>query len=369
VKINPNETWPFRSIAPFWNDLPRSLFGPLEEEAGCLLPSHQRVALILETIRVEEFIKPRLGWLGRPGYCRKPLARAFVAKAALNIPTTEDLIDRLRVDARLRRVCGIFGRIPSGSTFSRAFDEFSESRLLDVVHASGVKTHLGSEVVPHVSHDSTAIPGRERCPKKPKKPEKVKSGRGGPRVTGQKPPPTVQELQEQRSWQESLRLLPTACDYGVKIGPKGYPIHWRGYKVHVSTADDGIPLAMFTTSASVSDCTCAIPLMQMVTERVGQVFYNLFDAGYQGKPIVRVSEKLGQVPIVAPKKTKQDVPPIPLTPDRHKRFASRTTVERFNSDLKENHGGNFIFVRGPEKVHTHLMFGTLCIFALRVLRI
>ena len=369
VKIESDGTWPFKSIASFWNDLPRSLFGPLEEEAGCLLPSHQRVAVILETVRIEEFVKEPVVWLGRPPYPRKPLARAFIAKAALNITTTADLIDRLRVDRRLRRVCGILGRVPSESTFSRAFDEFAQSGLLDAVHATAVKTHLGSEVVHHASHDSTAIPGRERCPKKPKEPDKPKPGRGGRRVTGQKPPPTVQELQEKRGWKESLTLLPSACDYGVKIGPKGYPIHWRGYKAHVSTADDGTPLAMFTTSASVSDCTCAIPLMQMVTERVGQVFYNLFDAGYQGKPIVRVSEKLGQVPIVAPKKTKKDEPPIPLTPDRFKRFASRTTVERFNSDLKENHGGNFIFVRGPRKVHTHLMFGTLCIFALRVLRI
>lgn len=334
-----------------------------------MLESHQRVAMVLEVVRIEELVVQPFSWLGRPPVSRKPLARAFVAKAVLGIRTTKDLIDRLWVDVRLRRVCGFLGRVPSESTFSHAFAEFARAGLLDSVHAAAVKTHLGSEVVHNVSHDSTGIPGRERTPRKAKEHEKPKPGRGGRRVRGQKPPPTVQERQEERSWKESLNLLPTACDYGVKIGPKGYPVHWRGYKTHVSTADDGIPLACFTTSASLSDCQGAIPLMKMVAERVGQVFYNLFDAGYQGKPIIRVSEKLGQVPIVAPKKTRSDQPLIPLDPDRAKRFQTRTTVERFNSDLKENHGGNLIYVRGHMKVHLHLMFGVLSIFALRILRL
>lgn len=367
MKIDSNATEPVTRIASFWSDLPRSLFSPLEEVVGNLLPSHQRVAMVLEVVRVEELVREDLGVLGRPPYSRKPIARAFVAKACLNIPTTKDLLERLRVDLRLRRICGFVQQVPSETTFSRAFDDFSSSALLDDVLERAVKTWLSAEVVYHVSHDSTAIPGRERTPKKPKPPETVKPGRGGKRVKGQKPEPTVQELQETRTWKESVSLLPTACDYGVKIGPKGYPIHWRGYKLHVSTADDGIPLAAFTTSASASDCTCAIPLMQMVTQRVGQVFYNLFDAGYQGQPILRVSESFGQVPIVAPKKVKKDVSLIPLTPDRAKRFESRTTVERFNSDLKENHGGSFIFVRGKPKVHAHLMFGVLSIFGLRLL--
>ena len=367
MKIDSDATNPCCRIASFWNDVPRSLFGHLEDVLGPLLPSHHRVALVLEVVRIEEFVFEGIGWFGRPRLSRKPLARAFIAKASLNIPTTQDLVERLRVDLRLRRVCGFVDGVPSESTFSRAFQEFCVGGLLDRVLEKAVKAHLGLEVVHHVSHDSTAIPGRERTPRKVKEPKKPGPGRGGRRTKGQKRKPTVQELQEKRSWEESVSLLPTGCDYGVKIGPKGYPVHWRGYKAHVSTGDDGIPLAFFTTSASVSDCVCAIPLMQMVAERVGQAFYNLFDAGYQGKPILRVSKSFGQVPIVAPKKTKKDAPLIPLSPDRKKRFETRTTVERFHSDLKENHGGNFIFVRGKPKVHTHLMFGVLCIYGLRIL--
>lgn len=369
MKTEENASGPIRSIAPFWRDLPRSLFGPLEDEFGVLLPSHQQVAMVLEVVRIEEHVRPSTEWRGRPSISRKPVARALVAKAVLNIPTTKDLVERLRVDCRLRRICGFTGRVPSEATFSRALETFSASGVLDKNLECRVRALLGTEVFHHVSHDSTAVPGREKTPRKPKPAPQPKVGRGGRRTKGQRPPPTVQELQENRSWQESHAALPTACDYGVKIGPKGYPIHWRGYKGHAGVGDGGIPLAFFTTSASMSDALAAIPSMKMVTDRVGQVFYNLFDRAYQGEPIRRTATALDQVVIVQPKRTKKDQPAPHLTPDRAKRFENRTVVERFFSDLKENHGGNFIFVRGAPKVHTHLMFGVLAIFGLQMLRL
>lgn len=345
--------------------MPRSLFGFLEEETGPLLKSHQRVAMVLEVIRVEEFIREESVGLGRPREPRRPLARAFVAKAVLNIPTTKDLADRLRTDFRLRRVCGFWGRIPSEATFSRAFAEFSASGVLDEVLEAGVRTYLGDEIFHHVSHDATAIHGRERAVRKPKpepKPPKKRRPKGTPL------PPTVLELQEGRSWQKSLSEFPVQCNFCVKIGSMGYPEYWRGYKAHASVGDGGIPLAFFTTSASMSDVHAAIPLMKAVSERVGQVFYNLFDRGYPGEAVVRAARALDQVAIVAPKRTRKDQPAPQLTPDRAKRFENRTTVERFASDLKDNHGGNAVFVRGGRKVHTHLMFGVLSIFGLRILQ-
>ena len=45
------------------------------------------------------------------------------------------------------------------------------------------------------------------------------------------------------------------------------------------------------------------------------------------------------------------------------RYAERTAAERVNSDLKDNHGGRFVRVRGAAKVMTHLMFGVLVIAA------
>ena len=54
---------------------------------------------------------------------------------------------------------------------------------------------------------------------------------------------------------------------------------------------------------------------------------------------------------------------LPMEPDRARRYNNRTTAERFNSDLKDNHGGSMVRVRGNKKVHAHLMFGVLVIFA------
>ncbi len=349
--------------------MPRSLFPYLEEVAGPLLPSHQRVALVLEAIRIEEHVGEPSGVLGRPPVSRRACARALVAKAVLNIPTRQDLCERLKLDARLRRICGFTASAPSESTLCRSFAELCEEGILDGVLEASVKAHLSEEVFHHVSHDSTAVPARERTPRKPKK-EKVKGpGRGGRRVKGQKAPPTPLEAQEVLSLKDCLAQIPRACDYGVKIGPKGYPLHWRGYKAHASVGDGGIPLALFTSSASMSDKMGAIPLMRMVAPRIGCVFYNLFDKAYVGAAVQRVAASLGQVAIVPPTKTKPSEPAMELTPDRAKRFAQRTSVERFFSDLKENHGGSFIFVRGQAKVHTHLMCGVLAIFGLRVLRL
>lgn len=60
---------------------------------------------------------------GRPAKDRAALAIAFLAKAILNLPTTRDLMSRLRVDDALRRVCGwpSAKAVPHESKFSRAF--------------------------------------------------------------------------------------------------------------------------------------------------------------------------------------------------------------------------------------------------------
>jgi hypothetical protein len=54
---------------------------------------------------------------GRPQRDRAALARAFVAKAVLNLPTTEALIDRLQQDRSLKRLCGfdLFRKLPDAA--------------------------------------------------------------------------------------------------------------------------------------------------------------------------------------------------------------------------------------------------------------
>jgi len=58
-----------------------------------------------------------------------------------------------------------------------------------------------------------------------------------------------------------------------------------------------------------------------------------------------------------------------LEPDRAEHYKGRTVVERFNARLKDEFGGDMVRVRGHRKVHAHLMFGVLLIFADQLLRL
>ena len=114
--------------------------------------------------RIEAFVRMWPGLPGRPLDDRHALARAFVAKAVLNLATTSALIERLAVDATLRRLCGweLRSQVPSESTFSRAFAEFAASGLPGRVHeALIVRTHK-DRLVGHISRDATAIEAREK---------------------------------------------------------------------------------------------------------------------------------------------------------------------------------------------------------------
>ena len=57
-------------------------------------------------IGLEAFVPDPPRAPGRPPEDRRALARAFVAKAVLGIPTTSALIERLDVDKSLRRILG-----------------------------------------------------------------------------------------------------------------------------------------------------------------------------------------------------------------------------------------------------------------------
>lgn len=343
----------------------RCLFPALREEVGELSAKDRRFVVTLEFLEIEKYIGRR-SRLGRTPKNRRMLARAFVAKAFYNIPTTGALLERLRVDKSVRRVCGWErkNQVPSESTFSRAFDEFAQSGLADRVHESAVKEYVGDDVVWHVSRDSTAIDARERPVKKDAKivASKPKRKRGRPKKGEVRPAPEKTRLERQRDWSlgECLRDLPTACDIGSKRNSKGHMISWTGYKLHADVADGGIPLSGITTSASVHDSQVAIPLMKMTSDRV-ESFYDLMDPAYDAEPIRQSSIEMGHVPIIdcnARRGTK-----AAMDPDRARRYKKRTAVERFNSELKDNHGGSTVRVRGHKKVHAHLMFGVLVIFA------
>ena len=125
-----------QTLSRHWFRFQRELFPWLEETLGPLGERYERLVRVLELVRVEEWLPYNRGWRGRPLKDRAALARAFLAKAVLDVPTTRGLVERLRTEPTLRRLCGweAAGGVPSEATFSRAFAEFAASDLPGRLH-------------------------------------------------------------------------------------------------------------------------------------------------------------------------------------------------------------------------------------------
>ena len=114
---------PLQSMWSRWNHIQNFLFPAMREDIDPMTEALGRLVTILDVIGLEAFVPEPPRGVGRPPEDRRALARAFVAKAILGIPTTSALIERLDVDKSLRRILGWERRsqVPSEATFSRAF--------------------------------------------------------------------------------------------------------------------------------------------------------------------------------------------------------------------------------------------------------
>lgn len=367
----------FDSLSRFWDRVQGSLFPQLEEELPPLTEKQQQLVAILEVTRIERAVaKLYTGWLGRPPKDRAALARAFVAKSVFNMTTTRALIDRLKSDISLRRICGWERRseIPNESTFSRAFAEFAESELPKLVHDVLISKVYEHQLVAHVSRDSTSIHGREK-PLRKEKVEKKAKKRGRPK-RGEERPKEPKRLDKQLDMTQEERLadLPKACDVGAKANSKGNREYWIGYKCHIDTGDGDIPLSCIVTSASLHDSQVAIPLAEETASKVTSL-YDLMDSAYDCPQIVQHSEYLGHVSIID-KNTRRDKKAKAELEAEAKaqqtinwkfpemvRYNQRSSAERVNGRLKDDFGGRMVRVRGHAKVACHLMFGILALTA------
>ena len=289
-----------RAFAPYWQSIQRALFPRLERVLGPLTAKQQQLVQTLEVIRIEHLIAPRLRMPGRPPKDRAAMARAFVAKAVYDMPTTRVLLDRLDTDVALRRICGWERKseVPSESVFSRAFAEFSDTQLPQRVHeALIVKTHR-DRLVGHLSRDSTAIEAREKPAAKENTSPPPKRKRGRPKK-GEQRPKVVKRLDRQAAMTLPAMLddLPTKCDVGIKKDSKGYKSTWVGYKLHIDVADGQIPISCLLTSASLHDSQVAIPLATLSAKRTTNL-YDVMDAAYDAEPIREHSRSLGHVPLI-----------------------------------------------------------------------
>ena len=365
------------NLTQFWKHIQRHLFPFLNEIEVVLTPKVQEVVSVLEMLDIERFIERYYvrGFAGRPSQDRVAIARAFVAKAVLNLPTTEALIDRLKADISLRRVCGFSSThgVPDKSRFSRAYAEFAKAQLPEHIHTALIATYLGDQLIGHISRDSTEISARERPKNKWEGKAKVAprpKKRGRPRkdapIPVTKKEPTRIEKQQTQSPAEMRRELPRDCDTGTKMNSRGYKTSWTGYKLHIDTADGDIPVSCILTSASMHDSGAMMPLMRQTSARVDYC-YDLADAAYCSPLLRDASRQLGHVPLIDhnPRRGEKNE----FAPHEAERYKARSSAERVNAHLKDHHGGRQIWVRGNEKVMAHLMFGILVITSEQLLRL
>lgn len=220
-----------------------------------------------------------------------------------------------------------------------------------------------------IFHDSTAIDAREKALKKPKKQKKAPGKRGRPKKGGEAPTPKEQtRLTKQKTMtlEAMVSDLPKACDIGAKKNAKGLLVCWKGYKLHIDTADGQIPISCLLTSASVHDSQAALPLSLMTAQRVTSL-YDVMDAAYDSEIIREHSKQLGHVPLIdynhrGPNDERQ------FDPHEVQRYKERSTAERINARLKDEFGGVFVRVRGHSKIMAHLMFGILALTADQLMR-
>lgn len=346
-----------------WHSIQAWLFPMLEDELGELDDQHREFVAVCETCALREHLAA-YRWVGNgcPPKDRLALCKAFIAKAVWDFPTTRDLIDAVRHRPTLRRLCGweTLGEIPCESTFSRAFTSFAQDALPQSIHQAMIKACYADKIVGHISRDATAIHAREKAAKKEPKSEPQPALVQDPVL----PDPTRLQRQLERTEDENLADLPQACDWGTKKDSKGKKQTWRGYKLHLDVADGDLPVSWIVTSASLHDSQAAIPLAQMSAGRVTSL-YDLADAAYDAAAIRQMSVRLGHVAIIDhnPRRgEKKEFPPAQAI-----RYRQRSSAERVNSHLHDNHGGRHIRVRGAVKVASHLSFGLLVIAAEQLL--
>ena len=403
-------------ISSFWSRVNTTLFPAMEEAEVEMTPKLYKFVALLDFLQIELFIPPHSPYqVGTKPHDRRCLARAFVAKAFYNATDTKAFRDRLLHDKDLRKVCGwpFQGNVPSESTFSRAFAWFADLGLTDLVLEAHVQVWFGETIIRDVSTDSTAIEAREKpvtrtkaaqevvaavtitpevtvpAPVDPssdtpmteivlteavlmKKAQAKKRGKKAakqPSLQNMSTPVEQSRLARQIDQVPEIALLelPTACDVGCKTDSKGNKNYWIGYKFHVRVAEGNVPLMAVTTAASVHDSQVTIPMMKISDRRVTSL-YELEDRAYDAYWIRQAAELAGHVPIIDYVKRRGQERARELEPDRAEHYKGRTVVERFNARLKDEFGGEMLRVRGNRKVHAHLMFGLLVIFADQVLR-
>jgi hypothetical protein len=397
-------------LKQFSNVLQGELFPAIASATGPLSKHSRLLISIVSLVPLAAFAGSRAP-TGRPRRDRQSLIRSFLAKAVYNITTTRQLLDRLRSDEQLRRLCGwdSLAAIPAESTFSRAFAAFAAAGTAERIHETIIRNTQQNRTFDYIARDATAIEARERFPekeehtssgKKPKKakpPTKSKKKQTkkqprkpfGPyrRKEGSKKEGSIKEgaygpnrraktadrgtrieRQHHMTLDAMLADLPRNCSIGVKRSSKGHQQYWRGYKLHWDVASNGrIPISCTLTAASLHDSQVAIPLMEISKRRV-KWLCDVMDSAYDAAAIREKCKQLKHEALIQPPERPNSKEPAVWTDEQKERFKIRTIVEQQNGRLKDEFGGRIIYVRGATKVMAHLMFGIVALTVDQIMR-
>jgi hypothetical protein len=337
------------------------------------LKCHEQVLWALEIVQIEKII-PHYICLdrGRPPKHHACIARAFIAKHVLNLPSTSHLIYRLHCDKNLRYICGWLPmeKIPSEATFCRVFAFLSASGKLDAIHEKLVKEIYENHLVLHCYRDSCPIEVRER----EKKSDQATEQERYPCRSSDNKQLTVCEYQstQARDLEDAIKHLKTECNIGKKTNSYGLSKCWSGYKLHLDVADGMFPISCILTSASTHDSQAGIPLSMKSSLRA-TVLYELMDSAYDVNAIKDYISGEGRVPLVKPHKRKGKRKEtieanetayriLNWQPVEETRLKHRFSGERIFARLYDSFLCGMIWVRGHAKVFCHVMLGILALF-------
>ena len=172
-----------------FNSIQKWLLPVLEDEIGELTGKQKEFIRVVEAIDLDKYIwEFQWNGIGRKRKSRLSLLKAFVAKNVFGYQNTKIMIENVKGNPAIRRLCGWEREcdVPSEPTFSRAFEEFAKSGLPHKIHEGIVKKYLGGKLVGHISRDSTAIDAREKAIKK-EKPQKESCKKGRAKKGEKKP--------------------------------------------------------------------------------------------------------------------------------------------------------------------------------------
>ena len=273
------------------------LLPALAGEVGPPGVRHTKSVAVLDMVEGGRHVHHGHRGVGNPPADRRALARAFVARAFWDMPTTVVPVDRLLYDPTLRRPVGWsrVSEVPGEPAFSRALPWFAETRLPERMHRAPGRADCSGSVVGHISRDPPAVVGRER----PKPQERPKRKRGRPKKGEEVPrePTRLERRPPDGMTAEGMAGgLPKACDTGTKRNAKGYRESWRGYRLHIDAADGDVPVSFILTSASPRDSQAAIPLLRMTALRVDHC-HQLMDAACDSPGIGFHASLMGRVAI------------------------------------------------------------------------